>query len=171
MGGRARFPAAPMVAALAAALATTLASCGGSPPEPAAGQPALPRHATVREGDVTVRANAFPTAQLDATVAERYGIAREPGAVLLLVGVHRGEGAAETPIQANVAATVTDLRGQRRTLEMRELHGNDPSGATVLDHFAVVDASPPDTLRFDVAVDWPGGRGTTLRVEHELRPD
>lgn len=169
MDRRIPFPAAALVAA---ALAAALGSCGGSsPPETAIGQPALPRHATVREGDVTVRANAFPTAHLDATVAERYGIAREPGAVLLLVGVHRGQGAAETPIQASVAATVTDLRGQRRTLEMRELHGNDPSGATLLDHFAVVDASPPDTLRFDVTVDWPGGRGTTLRVEHELLPD
>lgn len=165
-------PAAPLMASVfAAALSTALVSCGGSLPEPATGQPALPRHATVREGDVTVRANAFPTAHLDATVAERYGIARQPGAVLLLVGVHRGEGADERPIQANVAATVTDLRGQRRTLEMRELHGNDPSGATLLDHFAVVEVSPPDTLRFDVTVDWPGGRGTTLRVEHELLPD
>jgi hypothetical protein len=148
-----------------------LAACGGSAPEPAAGQPELPRHATLRVGDVTVRANALATSSLDAAVAERYGIAREPGTVLLLVGVRRGEGVADTPIRASVSATVTDLRGQRRTMEMRELHGNEPSGEPVLDHFGVVEASPPDTLRFDVDVQWPGGRGATLRLEHELRPD
>ena len=42
---------------------------------------------------------------------------------------------------------------------------------TDLDYFAVVEASPPDTLRFDLDIAWPGGPGATLRVEHELRPD
>ncbi|HEU4813844.1 MAG TPA: DUF4426 domain-containing protein [Xanthomonadaceae bacterium] len=148
-----------------------LTACGGSAPEPVAAQPAVPRHATTQVGDVTVRANALRTASLDAAVAERYGIAREPDAVLLLVGVRRGDGADEVPIAADVAATVTDLRGQRHEVEMRELHGNAPSGEPVLDYFGVVEASPPDTLRFDIEVDWDGGPGATLRVEHELRPD
>ena len=89
-----------------------LAACGGSAPEPVAGQPAVPRHATVQAGDVTVRANALRTSSLDAAIAERYGIARDPHAVLLLVGVRRG--AEEVPMAADVTATVTDLRGQRR---------------------------------------------------------
>lgn len=155
----------------AAALLLALAGCGGSAPDPAAARPALPRHATVQVGDVTVRANALRTTDLDATVAERYGIAREPGDVLLVVGVRRGQGAAEAPIPASVATTVTDLRGQRRTLEMRQLHGFEPSGEPVLDHYAVVGASPPDTLRFEIEVDWPRGPGATLRLEHELAPD
>ncbi len=154
-------------AALAAVL---VAACGGSAPEPVAAQPAVPRHATTQVGDVTVRANALRTSSLDAAVAERYGIARAPDTVLLLVGVRRGNGAGEMPIAANVTATVTDLRGQRRALAMRALHGNVPPGETVLDYFGVIEASPPDTLRFDIDVDWAGG-GTTLRVEHELRPD
>ena len=144
-------------------------ACGGSAPEPAAAQPAVPRHATAQVGDVTVRANAIATSSLDAAIAERYGIAREPDTVLLLVGVRRG--AEETPMAAEVAVTVTDLRGQRRDVAMRELHGNAPSGEPVLDYFGVVGASPPDTLRFDIEVEWTGGRGATLRVEHELRPE
>lgn len=156
---------------LALCCAGVLAACGGSAPTPATAQPPLPRHATVRVGDVTVRANAVPTAHLDATVAERYGIARAPESVLLLVGVHRGDAASEAPIRAGVTATVTDLRGQQRSLEMRELHGNDPSGAAVLDHFAVVEASPPDTLRFDIAVDWQGGPGARVRLDYEAVPD
>lgn len=148
-----------------------LAACGGSAPQPVDAQPALLRHATTRVGDITVRANALRTADLDPAVAERYGIARDPHAVLLLVGVRRGDGADEMPMAADVGATVTDLRGQRRQLEMRELHGSEPSGAAVLDYFAVVEASPPDTLRFDVQADWGRGPGATLRVEHELRPD
>lgn len=160
----------PAFAGMTLALAL-LPGCGGSAPQPATAQAPVPRHETARVGDVTVRANTLRTAHLDAGVAERYGIARDPGTVLLLVGVRRGEGADEMPIPARVIASVTDLRGQHRTLDMRELHGNDPSGATVLDYFAVVGTSPPDTLRFDIDVEWNGGRGTTLRVDHELRPD
>lgn len=154
--------------ACVAAAPWLLAACGGSAPAPAAAQPAVPRHATAQVGDVTVRANAIATSGLDAAIAERYGIAREPETVLLLVGVRRG--VEETPMAAGVRAVVTDLRGQRRDVAMRELHGNAPSGEPVLDYFGVVEASPPDTLRFDIDVTWTGGRGTALRVEHELRP-
>lgn len=155
-------------AGIAVALSLAVA-CGGTAPEPAAAQPAVPRHATAQVGDVTVRANAIATSSLDAAIAERYGIAREPDTVLLLVGVRRG--LEETPMAAAVTATVTDLRGQRRDVSMRELHGNAPSGEPVLDYFGVVEAAPPDTLRFDIEVEWTGGRGATLRVEHELRPE
>lgn len=164
---------APVWMAAFAGMAMTLllGACGGSEPQPATAQPAVPRHETVRVGDVTVRANTLRTTDLDAQVAERYGIERQPGSVLLLVGVRRGDGAGETPIPARVSAKVTDLRGQRQTLAMRELHGNEPSGGTVLDYFAVVETTPPDTLRFDIDVAWNGARGATLRVDHELRPD
>lgn len=156
---------------LVLAFPVLLAACGGSAPGPVVAQPAVPRHATARVGDVTVRANALRTADLDEAVAERYGIARDPEAVLLLVGVRRGDGAAEVPMPAQVSATVTDLRGQRRPVAMRTLQGNAPSGEPVLDYFGVVEASPPDTLRFDIALDWRGGRGATLRVEHEVAAD
>lgn len=148
-----------------------LVGCGDGAPEPAAAGPAAPRHAATRVGDVTVRANALRTVDLDPAVGERYGIARDPRAVMLLVGVRRGDGFDEVPMPAQVTATVTDLRGQRREVDMRELHGNDPSGSAVLDYFAVVEATPPDTLRFDIQVDWAGGPGATLRVDHELGPD
>lgn len=159
------------IPAVAATTILLFGGCGGSAPEPVVAQPAVPRHATAQVGDVTVRANALRTSNLDAAVAERYGIARDPDAVMLLVGVRRGEGIDEVPIAADVVVAVTDLRGQRRDVVMRELHGNDPSGAAVLDYFGVVEATPPDTLRFDIAVDWADGRGATLRVDHELRPD
>ncbi|HET8818201.1 MAG TPA: DUF4426 domain-containing protein [Xanthomonadaceae bacterium] len=168
---RGRIPPGWKAAFAGIALTLLLGACGGSEPQAAAAQPAVPRHETVRVGDVTVRANTLRTADLDAQVAERYGIERQPGSVLLLVGVRRGEGAGETPIPARVSATVTDLRGQRQTLAMRELHGNAPSGGTVLDYFAVVETTPPDTLRFDIDVAWNGPKGATLRVDHELRPD
>ena len=168
MRPRARGAVAGLPFAVLLLLAT--AGCGGEAPAPveAVGQPDAPRHATVRVGDVTIRANALRTSTLDAQVAERYGIARDPDTVLLLVGVR--EGAAEAPRAARVAATVTDLRGQRSPVPMRELHGTDPSGAPLRDHFGIVAVSPPDTLRFDVRVDWPGGPGATLRVEQEVGP-
>ena len=163
----------PRTRALAgmALAAVLLAGCGEQAPRVVEGQPAVPRHATVQVGDVTIRANVLRTSALDAEVAARYGITRADDSVLLLVGVRRGNGAAEVPMAAQVSATVTDLRGQRRQVEIRELHGNEPSGETVLDYFGTVQATPPETLRFAIAVDWPGSKGATLRVDHELRPD
>jgi len=152
-------------------VASLLAGCGEQAPRVVEGQPAAPRHATVHVGEVTIRANALRTSALDAGVAARYGIPRADDTVLLLVGVRRGDGAAEVPMAAQVRATVTDLRGQRRPVEIRELHGNEPSGETVLDYFGTVQATPPETLRFEISVDWPGSKGATLRVEHELRRD
>lgn len=146
-----------------------LAGCGGDAPAPAAPQPPVPRHAEARVGDVTVRANALATMALDEAIAERYGLVRDEGTLLLLVGVRRG--AEEAPMQADVTATMTDLRGDRRPVPMRMLQGSDPSGAPVLDYFGIVEATPPDTLRFDIAVAWPGGPGATLQLQHELRPD
>ena len=101
-GGARTFAFALIAMSLSLAVA-----CGGSAPEPAAAQPAVPRHATAQVGDVTVRANAIATSSLDAAVAERYGIAREPDTVLLLVGVRSG--VEEIPMAAEVRTVVTDL--------------------------------------------------------------
>jgi hypothetical protein len=144
-----------------------LAACGS--PQPTVAVPAQPTQATARVGDVTIRASLVPTETLDAGVATRHGIVREPGTVLLLVGVRRGEGATETSMPASVNASVTDLRGQTRPVVLRELRSDAGHGESLLDYAGTFQVSPPDTLRFEIAVDWGGeGRSTTLQLQRDF---
>lgn len=144
-----------------------LMACGPQPPTTAL--PAQPTQATARVGDVTIRASLVPTENLGAEVAARHGITREPGTALLLVGVRRGEGAAETSLPAAVRASVTDLRGRTRPLALRELRSDAGPGETLLDYAGTVEVSPPDTLRFDISVDWGGeGRSTTMQLQRDF---
>jgi hypothetical protein len=155
-------------AAHTAALASLLAlgACAEAPPPAAA--PAQPSQASARVGDVTIRASLVPTASLGADVAARHGIAREPDTVLLLVGVRRGEGAAETSIPAVVRASVTDLRGRTRPLDLRELRSDAGPGESLLDYAGTVAVSPPDTLRFEIEVDWGNGGRSTLQLQRDF---
>lgn len=148
-------------------LISLLLACGSPPPSVAL--PAQPTQATARVGDVTIRASLVPTENLGAEVAARHGIAREPGSVLLLVGVRRGEGAAETSMPAAVRASVTDLRGRTRQVALRELRSDAGPGESLLDYAGTVAVSPPDTLRFEITVDWGGeGRSTTMQLQRDF---
>src|SRR3546814_20004924 len=77
-------------------------------------------------GDVLVRTNAVPTANLGEAVARQYGIERGTGTVMLLVGVRREGDAGETALPARVTAVASDLLGKRQQLELREVRSGDP---------------------------------------------
>jgi len=155
-------------AARASGLASllALAACAEAPPPAAA--PAQPTQASARVGDVTIRASLVPTTSLGTEAAARHGIAREPDTVLLLVGVRRGEGAAETSMPAAVRASVTDLRGRTRPLDLRELRSEAGPGEPLLDYAGTVAVSPPDTLRFEIEVDWGNGGRSSLQLQRDF---
>ena len=145
------------------ALCAALAACGGSTPPAPPSQ--APQEAVVQVGDVLVRANALPTADLGEAVARQYGIERDPGTVMLLVGVRRDDEAGETALPARVAANAADLLGKRQQLEMREVR----SGAFV-DYVGTARVIAPDTLRFDVQVVPEGGTAMELRFNRDFFP-
>jgi hypothetical protein len=153
---------------LPAGLALLLAACGDDRPTPASPiADAVPAQATARVGDVTVRANVVETATLGAEVARRYGIARDQDTALLVVGVRQGDGPAETALPATVRATVTDLRGNSRPVELRELRSGDGDGALV-DYAGTVTFSPPETLRFEIEADWGATRRASLQLQRDF---
>lgn len=150
--------------AAALLLASMVAACGSSSPTPA---PDAAAHApaSARVGDLVVRASAVPTADLGEAVAGQYGIERDPDTVLLLVGVRRGEGAAETAVAARASARATDLLGNRQAIALREVR----SGAFV-DYVGTARVIAPDTLRFDVEVVPEGGAAMSLRFNRDFFP-
>ncbi|GAB3728752.1 hypothetical protein GCM10028862_06500 [Luteimonas pelagia] len=159
-------PRLPAGALLLAAIAT-LSACGGERPEPARPVDAAPAQASVRVGDVTLRANVVETGTLGEEVARRYGIERRPGVALLFVGVRRGDGAGEQALPARVSATVTDLRGNTRPVALRELRSGEGDAALV-DYAGTVEYAPPETLRFDIEADWGAARRGELQLQRDF---
>lgn len=140
--------------ALTLILTAALAGCGGSAPGPAASQGQARQDASARVGDVVVRANAIATEGLGEAVARQYGIERDAGTVMLLVGVRRDDGNGnEVALPARVTAVAVDLLGKRQELAMREVRSSAPGsgpGQGFIDYVGTARVIAPDTLRFDV---------------------
>lgn len=151
-------------ASLLLAAAGLVAACGGTP-QPASHESAdaAPREASVRLGDVVVRATAIPTATLGEAVAGQYGIVRDHKAVMLLVGVRQGSGPQEAALPARLTASATDLLGKRQAIAMRAVR----TGGLV-DYVGVATVIPPDTLRFDINALPEGGQRMTLRFNRDF---
>ena len=112
----------------------------------------------MQDGNVLVRANAVRAASLGEAVARQYGIERDDGAVMLLVGVRRdGDG--------GVTAVASDLLGKRQQLEMREVRNGE-----FIDYVGTARVIAPDTLHFDVQVVPTGGTAMELRFNRDFFP-
>ncbi|UHQ22366.1 DUF4426 domain-containing protein [Lysobacter sp. 5GHs7-4] len=148
-----------------------LAGCGreAAVPGSSGNANAAPQEAVARSGDVTVRASALQTSALSPTVAAQYGIVRDDATVMLLVAVRRGPDGQDVAVPARVSATATDLRGQRHTLELRELRTGE-GDAQLLDYIGTVEIALPDTLRFEVGVTPEQGASTTVQFSREFYP-
>ncbi|MFP7722077.1 DUF4426 domain-containing protein [Lysobacter sp. A3-1-A15] len=123
------------------------------------------QEATVRSGDVTIRASVVPTSAISEQVARQYGIERDPANVLLLVGVRQGPEMQETALPARITATATDLRGVVQPLDLREVR----SGG-LIDYAGVARVSPPDTLRFDLVIQRESGATSTMQFTRDIFP-
>ncbi|MGH8033326.1 MAG: DUF4426 domain-containing protein [Luteimonas sp.] len=156
---------APRATVLAIAV-VVLAGCSGSgAPQGALASAQAPQEVSVRNGDLLMRASAIPTLALGEAVAMQYGIARDTGSVLLLVGVRRGSGAQETALPAGMIASATDLLGKRQPIDLREVR----SGAFV-DYAGTVRVIAPDTLRFDIEATIDGGPRLSLQFNRDFFP-
>lgn len=130
-----------------------------------------PADAVLRVGKTTFRASAVQTSMLDAAVADQYGIARDTGTILLLVAVRKGDDASAVAVPATVTASVTNARGSRIPVAMRELRSGDPAaGDGLIDHVGMIDIRLPDTLRFDIQVQTERGDVQTLQLSRDFYP-
>lgn len=76
---------------------------------------------SVSSGDITVHYSAVPTTMLSADVARQYGITRSAQRVLVNIAVRKGQPGADAAVPSQVTVTVTNLNGQRQSLQMREV--------------------------------------------------
>ena len=104
-------------------------------------------------GDIVVHYNALNTHLIPPQVAQGYGIQRSENRALLNITVLRKVmNNPAAPVRAGVEAHGTNLTGQRRDIEMREIL--DPEGAVYyIGEFPVHNM---ETYRFEIKLDVEG---------------
>jgi len=110
--------------------------------------------------DYVVHYNALRTDLLPPQVAQGYGIKRSSNRALLNITVMKKNDGEETPVAASLEATATNLTGQRREMELREI--SDAEGAIY--YVGELPVHNLETYRFKVEV-IPEGESETLLVE------
>lgn len=101
-----------------------MTGCGGSDPESEGFAQAVPAQEGFRDfGDYAVHYRALRTIELRPEVATEYGIRRADNRAMLTVSVIRQheEGLAGQPVQAQLDVRSSNMLGQVRNLQMREI--------------------------------------------------
>ena len=100
-------------------------------------------------GDYVVHYNTLNTNLIPPQVAQGYGIVRSPNRALLNITVlKKVMDTPGTPVSAAVSASATNLTGQMRELEIREI--NDSEGAIY--YVAEFPVHNLETYRFEISV-------------------
>lgn len=126
----------------------------------------LPAHAENAQdfGDYVVHFNALTTDNLPPTVTREYGITRSKNRALLNVAIlKRVLGTTGEPVAAKVSANVSNLTGQQREIELREIR--EGSAIYYIGEFGV---NHEENLDFTV-VAHPEGHDRPLRVQFQQR--
>ena len=111
-------------------------------------------------GDYVVHFNALNTNLVSPKVAKEYGITRSNQRAMLNVAVQRKKlGTTVQPIAAQVTATATNLAGQTKELEMREI--KEPYAIYYISEFPV---SNEETLNFELSIKPQGSNIEPLAV-------
>lgn len=109
-------------------------------------------------GDYEVHYNTLNTNMLSPEIASVYGIQRAGTQAMLNVTVLRKDG--REPIEARVTATATNLTGQRRDIELRQI--SDQGAIYYIGQFRI---HSEETLNFNVQVQPNGHDGAPLELQ------
>jgi hypothetical protein len=154
-----------MRTASAAILLLALTACGrNETAPPAVAMPASSAAASATVGDATLQASTVAIADLNATIASRYGIVLAQEGVLLLVTVRDAAGNGIDPGDLRVTATAGTLTDSPRPLELRAI---STDGMT--DYIGVFRAKAPASVQFKLAATRAGARAD-IATTAELQP-
>ena len=142
-------------------LALPIAGCGqGADTAQAPAAREITRENAREFGDYVVHFNAQVTEMLPPEVARAYGIARSANRAMLNVSVIRKRpGSLGDPVPAQVEAGASNLTGQLKSIEMREI---EEGGAIY--YIGEVPVANRETLIFDLRVK-PDGSNRTFEVQ------
>ena len=142
-----------------------LAACGrGENVAPASSTATSTASATTTVGGVTLHTSTIAIADLNDTVATRYGIDRAQEGLMLLVTVRDAAGNGIEPGDLRLTATAAALPDPPKPLELRAI-GTD--GMT--DYIGLLQASAPASVQFKLTATR-GGSRADIATSAELYP-
>lgn len=146
---------------LIALLATTVVACGQGPSQEESAPQAreITRENFQEFGDYVVHFNALATSMLPPEVARAYGIQRSSNRAMLNVTVIRKvPGSTGRPTQAVVGVDASNLTGQLKDVEVREVREGE-----AIYYIGELPVANRETLIFDISVR-PEGSTDSFRV-------
>lgn len=147
---------------LMAILAMTIAACGQDQSGSDGTEPAteITRRSFTEFGDFVVHYNAQATEMLPPEVARAYGIQRSANRAIVTVSVLRkAEGTIGQSVAAAITIDASNLTGQLKTVETREIQ---ESGAIY--YIGEIGVANRETLIFDITVR-PEGETKSFRIK------
>lgn len=145
-------------------VAALLAACGRGGPAPATATLAASTVATATVGGATLQASSVAIANLDPTMAARYGFDRSHDGALLLVTLRDANGEAIAPGDLRLTASASVPPDPPRPLELQRIEVG-----SLTDYVGVFPARPPASVQFRVTATR-GGARTELTTTAELYP-
>lgn len=111
-------------------------------------------------GDYVVHFNAFRSDTLTPEIAKAYQLTRRNNRMVVNITVQkRGDNGINTPVNAKVTGFASNLTGQVKTLEFREIHDGD-----AIYYLAQAQISNRETLKFEIEAT-PAGESITAKVK------
>ena len=110
-------------------------------------------------GDYVVHFNAFRSDTLTPEIAKAYSLTRRNNRMVVNITVQkRGDKGKNTPAKAKVSGFASNLTGQVKNLEFREIHDGD-----AIYYLAQSQVSDEETLKFDITVT-PSGESIVAKI-------
>lgn len=155
------------IATLAASALLALAGCGGSEPmpaTPAANATSASANASATVGGVTLQTSSVALADLNAAIAQRYGIDAGKEGLLFLVTVRDAAGNGIDPGDLQLVATAGVLPDPPKPLALRPIKNGD-----MTDYIGVLEAKAPASVQFKLTATRGGSRADVASTA-ELYP-
>ena len=110
-------------------------------------------------GDYVVHFNAFRSDTLTPEIAKAYSLTRRNNRMVVNITVQKKDGDATKPVKAKVSGFASNLTGQVKNLQFREIHDGD-----AIYYLAQSQISNRETLKFDIKAT-PAGESLVANVK------
>lgn len=109
-------------------------------------------------GNYIVHYNAFRSDILTPEIAKAYSLTRRNNRMVVNITVQKKDGDASKPVKAKIEGFASNLSGQTKTLDFKEIHDGE-----AIYYLAQAQVSNRETLKFDIKAT-PDGESITAQV-------
>jgi len=114
-------------------------------------------------GDYVIHYNAFRSDILTPEIAKAYSLTRRNNRMVVNITVQKKDGDASRPVKAKVSGFASNLTGQIKELQFKEIHDGE-----AIYYLAQSQVSNHETLKFDITAT-PAGESLIAKVKFKQK--